>query len=308
MTLFLAMLTKLFPLYVTMGAGFGLSRAFGNMSRTLAQVQIYFVAPVVAMTNMMKLNYSPDLLMLPCVFGLLCALISTVTNFAARKVGTDYAPLLAQASGSANTGYLGLPIALMLFPNDFIPVYILAMAGGLIYETSLGFFWIARGVYTPLDAVKRLFKMPLIYALAGGLALNGLGVTMPAVWESVVRDFMGAYVVLGALIIGLGLAQNKHFRLNFKLLGVMYGIKFLVWPVLTVAALALLRDTVLAVPPMYEPILLLLSFLPNAANTAAFASLLNVHPDEAATAVALSTLLSLAIIPAYVLFFGFAHG
>ncbi|MDD3182540.1 MAG: AEC family transporter [Alphaproteobacteria bacterium] len=308
MTLFLAMLAKLFPLYATMGSGFLLSRAFGNMSKTLAQIQIYLISPVIVLTNMMKLDYSADLLMMPLILGTLCLSISFVTNYVANKAGSDYAPLLAQASGAANLGYLGIPVAAILFPDHFIPVYILTLVGGLIYESSVGYYWIARGKYTPLDAVKSLFRIPLIYALALGLFLNALGLVIPQMWEGVVRDFMGAYIVLGALIVGLGLAQNKKLTLNFKVLGTMLGIKFLVWPVAVIALLALLRLTPFAPPAQYEPIFMLMSVLPLAANTAALASLLNVHPDEAATAVALSTVLSLAIIPAYVLFFGLSHG
>lgn len=308
MSLFLAMLSKLLPLYATMGSGAVLARAFGNSSKTLAQLQIYLIAPVIVLTNMMKLNFTPDLLMLPLVLAGLCLFISATTNFVARKVGTDYAPLLAQASGAANLGYLGIPVAAILFPADFIPVYVLTLVGGQVYESTFGYYWIARGRYHPRDAIKSLLRMPLIYALVVGLTLNVLGVTLPDMWESVARDFLGAYVVLGALIIGSGLAQNKKLMPNLSLLAAMFGIKFLVWPALTVAVLALLRTTAFAVPAMYEPILLLMSFLPLAANTAAYAALLHVHPDEAATAVALSTVLSLVIIPAYALFFGLAHG
>ncbi|MDD2324669.1 MAG: AEC family transporter [Alphaproteobacteria bacterium] len=308
MSLFFVMLSKLFPLYATMGAGYGLARAFGNMSKSLAQIQIYFIVPVIVLVNMMKLDFTPDLFMLPCTYGFLCVVISSTTNFLARKVGTDYAPLLAQGSGSANIGYLGIPIAAILFPDNFMPVYILAMVGGQIYESTLGYYWVARGRYTARDAVKSLLRLPLVYALICGLVLNKLGAVLPKVWENTPRDFLGAYVVLGALIIGLGLAQNKKLVLNVKLLSVFYGIKFILWPVSTLTVLAGLRLTPFAVPSQYEPILLLFSFLPMAANTAALAALLDVHPDEAATAVAGSTLLSLVIVPAYVLLFGLAHG
>ncbi|MFA6279240.1 MAG: hypothetical protein WC612_00410 [Bdellovibrionales bacterium] len=308
MSLFFAMLSKLFPLYATMGAGVALSRAFGNLNNTLATIQIYLIMPVVIFTNLMRLDFSADLLLLPFWLGVLCITISAGTNFIARKVGSPYAPLMAQASGAANLGYLGIPVAMIVLPADFLPVYVLTMVGGSLYESTLGYYWIARGRFSPRDAIRSLLRMPFLYAVAAGLGFNLMGIKIPAQWESAARDFLGAYVVLGVLIIGLGLAQKGWPRFHGKLFSALLGIKFLLWPALTVALMAALRFTPLAVPALYEPILLLMSVLPLAANTAALAELLNVYPEEAAGAVALSTLLSMAIVPAYVLLFGFAHG
>ncbi|MDX9690055.1 MAG: hypothetical protein RBT70_06245 [Alphaproteobacteria bacterium] len=308
MSLFLALLSRLFPLYATMGIGAGLGRAFGNMSGALAQLQFYLILPVVVLTNMMKMEFTADLLVMPVLYAVLCFGISSATFAFAKGCGVRFAPLMAQASGMCNAGYLGIPVATILFPENFIPVYILTMIGGTIYESTIGYYWMARGRYSPRDAVKSLLKMPLMYCLVVGLVLNKIGVHLPEMWQSLARDFLGAYVILGALIVGMGLAKNKSFKLHGKLLGFLFTAKFVVWPAVTVAALALLRLTPFAVPEMYEPILLLLSFLPLAANTAALASLLDVFPEEAATAVALSTLLSIGIIPAYVHFFGFAYG
>ncbi len=308
MTLFFAMLSKLLPLYATMGAGAALSRAFGNLSGSLAVIQLYLIVPVVVLTNLMKLTFSADLLLLPFWLGILCLGISAGTNFIARKVGSSYAPLLAQASGAANLGYLGLPVAMIVLPTAFLPVYVLTMVGGILYENTFGYYWLARGRFSPRDAIRSLLRMPFLYAVIVGLAFNLMGLKIPALWDGVVRDFLGAYVVLGVLIIGLGLAQKGWPRFHAKLFGTILGIKFILWPILTVALIAVLRMTPLAVPALYEPILLLMSVLPLAANTAALAALLDVYPEEAAGAVALSTLLSMAIVPAYVLLFGFAHG
>ncbi len=308
MTLFFAMLSKLFPLYATMGAGVALSRAFGNLSGTLATIQLYLIVPVVVLTSLMKLSFSPDLLLLPFWLGFLCLTISAGTNFIARKVESPYAPLLAQASGAANLGYLGIPIAMIVLPADFLPVYVLTMVGGVLYENTVGYYWMARGRFSPRDAMRSLLRMPFLYAVVAGLAFNSMGVEIPALWEGLVRDFLGAYVVLGALIIGLGLAQKGCPTFHGTLFGAMLGIKFILWPALTMALLAVLRLTPLAVPVQYEPILLLMSVLPLAANTAALAALLEVYPQEAAGAVALSTLLSLGVVPAYVSLFGLAYG
>lgn len=308
MSLFFAMLAKLFPLYATMGAGFGLSRAFGNMAQTLAQIQIYFLLPIITLTSLMKLSFTSDLLVLPCFRFALCLAISAAAFALAKRYARGYAPLLAHASGASNIGYLGIPIATILLPESFLPVYILTSVGGTIYENTFGFYWMSRGRYQPRDAVRKLLCTPLVYAVILGLSFNLLGVRLPAMWEGLARDFLGAFVVLGALIIGIGLAGNGKMRLSGKLLSTICAVKFVIWPVATLALIVALRFTSIAVPQAYEPILLLMSFLPMAANTASLSALMDVYPDEAAAAVAATTLLSVIIIPVYALLFGIAHG
>jgi len=302
MSLFFVMIAKLFPLYATMGAGVALGRLRGGLSGALATIQIYFIMPVVVFTNIMNLSFSPNLLLLPFYLGGLCLAISASVNYVARKAGSPYAPLLAQGSGAANLGYLGLPIAAIVLPLDFLPVYVLTMVGGILYENTFGYYWMARGRFSPREALKSLLKMPFLYAVLAGFILNFCGISIPPSWEGVARDFLGAYVVLGVLIIGLGLADKRLLSgAPLRLWGVLMAIKFLLWPVATMGLIVVLRFSPFAVPSLYEPILLLMSVLPLAANTAALAALLDVYPQEAAGAVALSTLLSLGVIPAYVM-------
>lgn len=307
MSLFFSLLSKLFPLYATMGAGAVLSRSgAGNLTSGLAFLQIYLIAPVIVFTSLLKLQMVPELAVMPFVWFGFVAAISTVTNFAARRLGSDYAPVLAQASGGANTGYLGAPIAMILFPADWLPVYFFIMLGGFFYESTLGYYWIARGRFTPRQALQSLLKLPTFYALLLGLAGNALGLRVPDMWQNIVRDFMGAYVVLGALIIGFAIAQNQRFVFNWRFLGTLYGIKFLLWPLLMLGLLHLLSVFLPDMPVAAHHCALLMSVMPLAANTAAFAALLKIHPEETATAVALSTLLSLVTVPVTVLLLGLA--
>jgi predicted permease len=187
-----------------------------------------------------------------------------------------------------------------------MPLYFFIMVGGFFYESTLGYYWVARGRFSSRDAVKSVLKLPTFYALFAGLACNAAGLTLPAMWEGIARDFMGAYVILGALILGFAIGQNKKFVLNPRFLGALYGIKFLVWPAVMFGLLAVLRAALPNLPQAASHCALLMAIMPLAANTAALAALLKVHPEETATAVALSTVLSLVTVPVYALLFGLA--
>ncbi|MGE4351483.1 MAG: AEC family transporter [Bdellovibrionales bacterium] len=307
MSLFLDLLDKLLPLYATMGVGFLLGRRFRGMGQTLAQLQIYFLIPVVLFFSIVKLPFSTDVFFLPVLrFGISLA-FSTSAYFVARRFWTPYAPLLAQTAGCSNIGYFGVPVAAALFPPEMVAVYIVAVVGGQLHEYSFGFFWMARGKHAPRDAVRRLLQTPLLYVVILGMACSAWGLKIPPVWDKFSHDFTGAYIILGALIIGIGIAQQDKLRFNIKFNVVTTVLKFMLSPAFTLLLLHLLRATPLAVPMKYEPILILMSFMPMGANTAVLASLLDFHADEASTAVAVSTLLSIFLIPLFVLWFGMAH-
>lgn len=305
-SLFLSMLAKLFPLYVTMGAGYGLQRATGDLMRALALLQIYFLAPIVVLTNVMKLDVELSMLGLPFVFFAISAAIATVTRFALRNMDQGVAPAIVQASGTANTGYLGIPVATILFPPEMLPLYIFVMVGGNLYESSLGYYYIARGKFSPAEAVRKLLSLPTLYALALGLILGHFHVTVPEMWQGFVQNIMGAYVVIGALIIGYGIAMVKTWKFDWSFLRIILTIKHAVWPAIMIGVILLDQHILHWFMPEFHKILLLFAMLPLAANTAAFAALFGIAPDRSATAVALSTVLSLVLIPVLAIVLGLA--
>ncbi len=304
MTIFLALLSKLFPLYAVMGAGYGLARITGNITAQIAALQIYFIVPVVILTNVMKLSFTPDILILPAFMFCFCVAISSSVFWLSRKFKLEYASILSQSSGTANTGYLGVPIAIILLPPELLPVYMVTMVATIIYENSLGYYFIARSNFSPKQAFSQLLKLPTLYALIFGLILSVYKVELPDNLQNIARDFLGAYIILGALIIGLGLAQVQTWKFDWKFLTHMLGVKFIVWPLLMWGFLQADRHIFNLIPQSYAPILLLLSILPLAANTAAFAAMFRVYPERTATAIAVSTLCGVVLIPFFVILFG----
>lgn len=302
--LFWSLLAKLFPLYATMGAGAALSRKAGNLTSQLAVLQIYLIAPVIIFAKLLRLEMVPAYTALPVLFLVLSALVSGAVYCAARKIAPSFAPIMGQTSGAANLGYLGVPVALILFPPEWMPVYFFTLLGGFFYESTIGYYWVARGAYNMRDAFISLLKLPTFHAILLGLAGNAMDFHLPESWEGIARDFLGAYVVLGSLIIGFAIAQTGKLVIHWGFLLALLVVKYLLWPALMFGCLALLRSLGLGLPVEGEHILLLFSILPMAANSAAFAALLNVHPEETATAVVISTLLGLFVIPAYALLFG----
>lgn len=304
MSIFLLLLLKLLPIYGVMVAGYFLARKANNVTGSLAVLQIYFIAPIVIFSNVSSLQLSFRVALLPLLSFFLSAFISTSVYFLTRSRLDNSGPLLAQASGTMNNGYLGVPVALAIFPDTLLPTYLFTMVATSIYEGSLGYYFIARGKFTVRDALRKLATLPTLYAVGLGLALATQHFVMPEMLQGIIRDFRGAYVILGSLIVGMGLAQVRKLEFDFKFLGTLFGIKFIAWPALAALLLFIERITLGVIQPDQARIILLMSCLPLAANTAAFAALVGVHPEKAATAVAASTLLALVTLPLSAILFG----
>lgn len=297
MDLFFTLFSKLLPVYFVMAAGFGLARMTGNIAGNIAILQIYLVAPIVVFTNVMNLNPTKTLAVSGVLMFLICCAVSCAVYFLTRHRKDGTGPVLAQSAGTGNTGYLGVPVAIAIFTDQILPAYLLIMVATVIYESTLGYYFIARGKFSPRQALLKLARLPMVYAAALGLLFAINHWDIPQTWQNAARDFRGFYVISGALIIGISLAQVKKWRFDAPFFGTILGVKFILWPLAALAALWLESQFFDAIPQEHRSIILLMSLLPLAANTAAFAALFDIHPDKAATAVAASTLIATVTLP-----------
>ena len=304
MDIFLTLLVKLLPIYFVMAAGFGLARMTGNIAGNLAILQIYLVAPIVVFTNVMILEPTRAMAVSAILMFLICCAISTVVYFLTKNRKDGTGPVLAQSAGTGNTGYLGVPVAIAVFTDHILPAYLLIMVATVIYESTLGYYFIARGKFSPREALLKLSRLPMVYATALGLLFASQHWDIPETWHNAARDFRGFYVISGALIIGISLAQVKKWSFDGSFFGTILGVKFIVWPLVALAALFLEAQFIGIIPPEHKSIILLMSLLPLAANTAAFAALFNIHPDKAATAIAISTLIATVTLPVCAIILG----
>lgn len=207
------------------------------------------------------------------------------------------------AAGTGNTGYFGLPVAYAIFNQDLIGLVVLAILGTILFENSIGFFITARGHYSFKESIIKVVKLPTIYAFFLGLIVNLSGVQMGTIYTGAVESFRGAYTILGMMIIGLGLSGIVEYKFDLKFIGLTFLAKFLWWPLMTAAVIFADISFFHLYNPGIHKVLILMSIVPIAANTVAFASALKAQPEKASLAVLLTTVFALFYIPMIVTFF-----
>ncbi|WP_138435419.1 AEC family transporter [Marinobacter shengliensis] len=294
----LALFVKLLPLYVTVALGWVAGRYLEASGKHIAGIMLYIVTPSVVFSGVMAAPLTPQVILLPAlVFGF-CTLIALIHLAIARKLLTDgSASVIPLSVGTGNTGYFGIPVALLLFGEQGLALYIVCMLGTTLFENSVGFYLAARGKYSIRDALVRLARLPSVYAFAAAVALNLSGVSIPEAFVPLFDNLRGAYSILGMMIIGMGILSFRGLAGNPVFTGLAFFGKFVSWPALALAFWWLDAQVLGIYDLAVHQAIFLISITPIAANTVVIATLLDAAPRQAAGTTLLSTLFALGFIP-----------
>ncbi len=298
MTIFFTLLFKLIPFYLFIFLGFIAGKYLRAHKESIASIVIYIVTPVIVFHGAATTTINIGTMSLPLIFFLISSGMCLLVYRIVKHIWQDSTRnILAFTAGSGNTGYFGLPVAIAIFGEKATPLVVLCIMGFVLYENSLGFFITARGHHTVGESIRKVLKLPSIYAFIFGLLVNISGIPMGSIYLDTVTIFRGAYTLLGMMIIGLGLSAIKEFRFDYKFIFVSFFVKFLLWP--AVVALVIVADTYLfrIFDNSIHKVMILISVVPLAANTVAYATALRAQPEKASMAVLLSTVFALFYIP-----------
>ncbi|MBA3722068.1 MAG: AEC family transporter [Parachlamydiaceae bacterium] len=298
MYIFTNLALKLLPLYLNIILGYIAGKKLEANRDTITKIMFYMINPLIILNGVLHTKIDAELLTLPLLTFLLSSIICVIFYRISRRIWDDSSKnIMAFSAGSGNTGYFGIPLAMMIFDPQTQGVYILAILGLSLYENSLGYYISAKGIYTPKECFAKLLTLPTIYAFLLGLLLNYLAIPVPEVFRDFMGHIKGVYAVLGMMIIGIGLAGLTNFKLDMKFLGMTFLAKFLVWPALILLAIEIDSRFFGFYDHNVHQSLILLSIVPLAVNTVVMASLMKSEPEKIAATVLISTIFALFYIP-----------
>ncbi|OZB15551.1 MAG: transporter [Marinobacter sp. 34-60-7] len=298
MTAALALFIKLLPLYITVALGWLAGRFLEASGKHIAGIMLYIVTPSVVFSGVMAAPLSVEVMLLPAiVFGLCTGIALLHMALAKRFLRDDSAAVIPLSVGTGNTGYFGVPVALLLFGEQGLAIYIVCMLGTVLFENSIGFYLAARGRYSIGDALRRVAALPSVYAFALALVLNLAGARIPEVFVPLFDNLRGAYSVLGMMIVGMGILSFRGLAGNLAFTGLAFFGKFVVWPLVALGFWWLDANWLGVYDRAVHQAIFLISITPIAANTVVIATLLDAAPRQAAGTTLLSTLFALGFIP-----------
>lgn len=295
---------KILPLYITIALGYVMVQFFEARRESMASLLIYLIGPVVVFMASYRVELNLAVVFLP----LLLFVINSILAFASLHVSKPFFKdntknILAFSAGTGNTGYFGIPLAIMLLDESLVNIYIFTVLASLLYENTVGFFVVAKGHYNIKQSLGKVFRLPSLYALILGLFFNVSGVNIATDLAAYLDTFKNAYAILGMMMIGMGLKGLKNVGIDKAFITFAFATKFLVYPLIVLAFIWIDKLYFGFFSSGLYQVMFLFAIPPMAGNTVAVASLLNVHPQKAALAVILSTAFSLFSIPLMVAMF-----
>ncbi len=306
MNLFFILLGKIAPLYLNIAAGYILTRYLKVKRDYIAFILIYILGPIVIFFATLSIEINLQLVFLPFfvfVFG------SAIAFYILKRYKNDWNDAsintLAFTCGTGNTGYFGIPLAMILLTPEAANIFIFATMASLLYENTTGFYVTAKGTFTARQSIIKVIKLPLLYAFIAGVSLNLLGFRTPEFIVPHFENFKWAYGILGMMMLGMGMKGfNLSEDLDKKYLKVAYFYKFIFWPVAILLIIFLDKNFIGFLSEEIYKVLFLFSVVPLAGNTVTLAVLLKAKPEKASFTVLLSTLISVIYIPIVLLIYG----
>lgn len=228
--------------------------------------------------------------------GISMALVFGASYWLDRRSGRRLADasINSLAASYGNTGYMGIPLCIMVLGQDSLPAVVIVMllTACVLFAFSIVLVEVDVQRSATLGATLRkvglaILRNPLVSAPLAGLVVSSVGWTLPAPVTQF-TSLLGAAASPCALVtIGLFLSQgstSQHRNTVWRIV----SLKLLVHPLL---AFVLVR-WVFDVPPMWAAAAILLAALPVGTGPFMVAKLYNREAAVTSEATLLSTVVS----------------
>lgn len=240
MSLFSIFATAILPI-VTVGAvGFALGRATGVQTDSLNTVVVYVLAPALVFHSLASTSLAQSTLVEVAVAVTAYHLLMILLAEGVGRLFGERDPFLSAlvlVAAFPNTGNYGIPVSNFAFGSTgrSTAVLFLSVQSVLIY--TLGVYIASRGGgNSGLEGVKRVFRIPLVYAVVAALLARWVGVVPPAGTTAMetLKLVGDASIPLMLLILGIQLSKTDVGS-TLSEVGVVTVLKMAVAPVVGVA-------------------------------------------------------------------------
>ena len=305
MTIFLTLLGKILPLYFSILLGLFSTLFLSCDKNTIAKILLFILAPLIVFNATISVKLDASVLFLPIFFFLLSSTLAFILLFVFKRIYSDNtANLLAFSTSTGNTGNIGIPLAILFLEPHLVDVFIFTVLASILYQNSVGYYITAKGHFTAKESIKKVLKLPVLYAFLLGIIFNISGFKIPDIFLNYADYLKGTYAILGMMLLGMGMEKmrsNNSFDLKFISYAII--IKFFLWPMIVLAFIFVDKNYIHFLNEGFYMIMFLFSIVPLAGNTVTVATLLNVKPQIMSVALFISTVISLFYIPLVLYFY-----
>jgi predicted permease len=304
MTIFSLVFFKTVSVLLSVIIGF-LAGRYSNVQRdSISSLLFYFISPIVFFATPASTTLTFSALSITLVTFVIATILSVFAyHFFGRYWQDHTRNIIALSAGTANGGYFMLPIAAALFDDYTLSIYMMAVIGVNLYESSVGFYICARSFSSTRESIIKVLKLPMLNGFLLGCLFSFAGLTLPDFLDDFIYNMRASFSILGMVMVGLGISTLKSFEIDIKFTLATFASKFLFYPIAINIFILLDRLVMGWYNENHYNALQLLSTAPLAANIIVIAGIQKFHPEKVAATVLLSLLFVLIYMPVMVSIF-----
>lgn len=292
------LLYKMLPLYGFILIGWAIRKKWTFNSRWISKTLLYFLIPYLIIEKLLRANLEEAAVVGSVIFILAC-LMNIPAYLIRNNIGKGYNTGMLQAGFSYyNIGWFGIPVVMALFGENGMPFIISAYVGNALYGDTIGYYMISQiNASDKREAIKKVFKIPAVYACVAAILLNLFSVEAPELVEQIGEGISWLVSALGMLVIGVTLATVSFKNFDYKGFSKILGLRYLCGILILSVLIFIEHQFIQILDEDQSKLLFLIGTFPIAANLVVFASFLKAEEKSAALLVGISSLISLLLVP-----------
>jgi malate permease and related proteins len=289
--LFHILLDIILPIFVLIGAGAVLQRAIRLDLSTLSTLTVYFLLPAVCFVNIYETKMSSELISRTLLFLMLFNILLILTSMLIAKANGFDRKLTATFKNSmvlSNSGNYGLPVSELVFaanPAGMSIQIIISIFQNLLTFTY-GFFNCVSAQSSGIDILRKIMRLPVIYALLLATLLKWLDVEIPEFLWKPIENTSNAFMAVALVTLGAQVAYLKITQISRPIVWIVIG-RLIISPII-----GLLVIFILGLTDITAQALFIASSFPSSRNSALLALEYDNYPEYASQAVLLTTIIS----------------
>jgi malate permease and related proteins len=285
------LLDIIFPIFLLIGAGAVLQCVIRLDLSTLSTLTVYFLLPAVCFVNIYESNMSSELISQTLVFLLLFNILLILTSMFIAKVNKFDRKLTATFKNSmvlSNSGNYGLPVSELVFaanPAGMSIQIIISIFQNLLTFTY-GFFNSVSAQSSGIEILRKIIRLPVIYALLLAILLKWLHIDIPEFLWRPIENSSNAFLAVALVTLGAQVAFLKITRISRPIVWIVIG-RLIISPLIGLLVIFLLGLTDITAQALF-----IASSFPSSRNSALLALEYDNYPEYASQAVLLTTIIS----------------
>lgn len=228
------LVNTILPIVLVAAAGFLFAKTVNVEARALSRAMLYIFTPALVFSSTYKADLDAEYVSIG-VFAIVITLMMTGVAWALAKIlRYDRLTTAAFMLGVlfVNAGNYGLPLILFAFGDEGLARAAIYFAVSAILTQTLGIFVAASGRASVREALRNVFKLPIVYAVVLGLFFNRGQVAVPEFLSKAIDLTSSGAVPIMLIILGIELAHAQIERDHRTVIGWATVAKLIVVPLL----------------------------------------------------------------------------